>query len=463
MNYEKSRRRRGVLLTPQGLTKLLAAKSQIEFLHNQGIPHTLEKLNEMTRLAPDTLRKIFSADTAIDKNSLQRCFRAFNLVLEENDYYRPNPQIQASNSTVSCNQPTEVVLATDEVKLPKAQKLEPPLPGSQLPLDSVFYIHRHPLESLCYETICQPGAFITIKGPEQMGKTSLMARILHLCRQQGYYTIALSLHLSDKTVFSSLDRFLRWFCACIGKNLRLKNRLTDFWNDIYGVNYNTTNYFENYLLVKIDAPLVIALDDVDCIFDHYEIASDFFALVHAWHEKAKYGDSSSFIWEKLRLVVSQSTKFSIPLNMNQSPLNFGLSIELPNLNRLQVEDLVRQYQINLSAKQIDNLMVLVGGHPYLLQATLYHLWHQDVSSERLLQESLVLKQLYREHLEQKFWNLKRYPELAAAFSQVVKTKEPIKIDSVKALKLQNIGLVNVENNQVISICDLYRQYFCNLL
>jgi hypothetical protein len=50
----------------------------------------------------------------------------------------------------------------------------------EVPLDSPFYVERPPIERLCYETIVQPGALIRIKAPKQMGKTSLMLRILDL-------------------------------------------------------------------------------------------------------------------------------------------------------------------------------------------------------------------------------------------------------------------------------------------
>ena len=35
-------------------------------------------------------------------------------------------------------------------------------------------------------------------------------------------------------------------------------------------------YFERYLLPEINAPLVLGLDEVDQVFEHAEIATDFF-------------------------------------------------------------------------------------------------------------------------------------------------------------------------------------------
>jgi hypothetical protein len=58
------------------------------------------------------------------------------------------------------------------------QPLTPTIPGGQMCLDSVFYIDRPILESLCYEAIQEDGALVNIRAPKQMGKTSIMTRIL---------------------------------------------------------------------------------------------------------------------------------------------------------------------------------------------------------------------------------------------------------------------------------------------
>jgi hypothetical protein len=53
----KRRRRRGVILTPQGLDRFQQAKSDAEFEENGGHRYTLEALSERTGLAVDTLMK----------------------------------------------------------------------------------------------------------------------------------------------------------------------------------------------------------------------------------------------------------------------------------------------------------------------------------------------------------------------------------------------------------------------
>ncbi len=275
---------------------------------------------------------------------------------------------------------------------------EPEFPVGQVPLASNFYVERPPIEERCYQEILQPGSLIRIKAPGQMGKTSLMARILDEARKHDCQTISLSFHSADKAVFTSLDTFLRWFCESVGRKLKRLHQLDDYWS-IYGSKDKTTAYFEECLLEEIDSPLVISLDGVDRIFPYRDIAEDFFSLLRAWYEYAKYGDRSSELWKKLRLVLVHSKEVYIPLNINQSPFNVGLSVELQEFSPEQVQILVERHQgLNWTDAQVERLMDMVGGHPYLVRLALYQVQHQDITLEQLLQTAPTEAGIYSDHL-----------------------------------------------------------------
>lgn len=84
------RRQRGIILTPQGLNKLQSAKHHAEDLKNFGCKYTLEELSERSRLAPFTVAKILAAEEGVDKQTLDRFFKTFDLELGTSDYCRPN-------------------------------------------------------------------------------------------------------------------------------------------------------------------------------------------------------------------------------------------------------------------------------------------------------------------------------------------------------------------------------------
>lgn len=352
------------------------------------------------------------------------------------------------------NSPPEI--NQSDLPLPAA---EPELPGGQVDVTSSFYMERPPIEERCFETIFKPSALIRIKAPRQMGKTSLMARILHQASRQGYRTVPLSFQIVDKAVFTNLDKFLKWFCAYVGRELRLPNQLNDYWDDIFGSKVNCKDYFEKYLLPQIDSPLVLGLDEIDRVFQYPDIAEDFLGLLRTWHEESKRRD----IWKKLRLIVVHSTEVYIPMNINQSPFNVGLPIELPEFNAQQIQDLATRHRLNWSEKEVQELMAWVGGHPYLVRVALYHISRQELQLKDLKTTALNEGSIYSDHLRRQLWNLEQYPELAEGMREIVTAQKPVQLKSIQAFKLDSLGLIKLQSSECRPRCELYRQYFSNHL
>lgn len=359
---------------------------------------------------------------------------------------------------------TQSKIQNPESKIPSPVPVaDPELPSGQVRLASAFYVERVPYEFLCYKEILQPGALIRIKAPRQMGKTSLMARILYHAKEQGFRTVPLSFQHADTAVFANLNQLLRWFCSRISRKLRLPHQIDDYWSDTYGSKDNCTVYFEDCLLSDTDSPLVLGLDEVDRVFQYPKIADDFFGLLRAWYEEAGYGDCDSDLWQKLRLIVVHSTEVYIPLNVNQSPFNVGLPIELPEFSQEQVQDLTQRHGLNWGTREVTQLMTLVGGHPYLVRLALYHIAAEQITLDQLLETAPTEAGLYDDHLRRHLWNLQQHPELAAAFTKAVTSSTPVELDSVQAFKLHSMGLVQLQGNDVTPRFDLYRQYFYDRL
>jgi serine/threonine-protein kinase len=328
-------------------------------------------------------------------------------------------------------------------------------PEGQVGLESTFYVERPPIEADCFEAIVKPGALIRVKAPRQMGKTSLMSRILDRANHLGYHTASLNFQSADAEFLNNLDQFLQWFCASISWELNREDKLDTYWKGILGSKNKCTNYFQRYLLSELTSPMVLGLDEVDQIFQHPDIATDFFGLLRAWHERGK----NEAVWQKLRLVIVHSKEVYIPLNINQSPFNVGLPIELPELNQVQVQDLVQRHGLNFSTEQLDELMAMVGGHPYLVRVALYQIARGRMTLEQLLQVAPTEEGPYYDHLRRHLLNLAENAELVAAIKQVVAADSPIEIKTAEAFKLRSMGLVKFQGNAVMPLCDLYRLYF----
>ena len=199
------------------------------------------------------------------------------------------------------------------------------LPDGQVPLSSNLYIERPPYEISTYEEIVHPGALIRIKSPLNMGKTSLMIRILAHGRSQNYKTVTINFQLAEASLLSDLNKFLRWVMANITLQLGIESKLNSYWDKDLGAKVSCTTYFQAYILEQLSEPLILAFDEVNHLFRYPEIAQEFLPLIRFWHEEA----NNASIWKRLRLILVHSTNIYLPLGINQSPLNLGFA-DQPN-------------------------------------------------------------------------------------------------------------------------------------
>ena len=382
-------------------------------------------------------------------------------LLQELQLLMQDRSVKHGSPVDESNQSLPTRPAIESVDQPPLPVAEPELqrePGGSVPLKSGLYVDRPPIEADCFTEIEQPGSLIRIKAPRQMGKTSLMARILNHGRELGYETVPVSFQRADSRLFNDLDLLLKWLCTQVGRRLKKLKELEDCWMG-FGSKDKCIAYFEECLLEDLETPLVLALDEVDMVFPHAEVADDFFGLLRSWYESARYGDFGSELWEKLRLVVVHSTEAYVPLNINQSPFNVGKNVELEEFTAEQVQDLAQRYGLSASASQTEALMALVGGHPYLIRKALYHLRRDDLSIRALTETAATEAGIYSDHLRRHLYVLQDYPQLAEAFRQVVTKSRPVDIDAESSFKLESMGLVTLSGNQASPLCEIYREYF----
>ncbi|AOW98713.1 hypothetical protein BJP34_03955 [Moorena producens PAL-8-15-08-1] len=329
-------------------------------------------------------------------------------------------------------------------------------PSSLARPNQEIYIERPPIEYRCYQEIVKPAALIRIKAPKLMGKTLLIRKIIAHGEKQGYGQVYLNM---NQLPFTNLDIFLKSFCGQVAKKLKLPNQLQTYWDDsLFTSLDNCTTYFEEYLLESLETPLVLCLDDLDRVFQHQDIAEGFVPLLRSWHETGKFDDS----WKKLRLVVGHATEFSISLDINKSPFNVGLPIELLEFSDQQVKSFTDSYGLTLSVDSVTKLMAMVGGHPYLLsQAFDYLKNHQPAEKtlDTILANAPTEAGIYGSHLYLLLTSIQKHPKLLEAIKLLLSTTNPVRLDATITRKLESMGLVQRHGNDCSLISNLYRQYF----
>jgi len=345
---------------------------------------------------------------------------------------------------------------------PTPRRMQPAL--AQQPMGHVtdnVYVERHPIEQLLYKTLLQPGSLARVKAPRFMGKTTLINHVLAQLPPEGYRVAQLSLEMADRAVhFSDLNRFLRWFCLNVSRELGVPSLINDYWDEAeMGAKVSCTAYFEEYLLTQDPRPLVLCLDNIDLLFPYPAIYEDFFGLLRSWYEKARTRET----WSQLRLVVVHATDVYIRLKLHQSPFNVGIPLELPEFTPAQVQQLATLSQIDLGI-ELQALIQLLGGHPALLdQAFKYLRSHPGLSIQQLLEDATTESSIFGHHLREQLLTLENEPDLAQAFQQVVNSDLPITIAPMAAYQLQSMGLIQLSGNRARSRCELYRTYFRNRL
>ena len=156
-------RRRGVILTPQGLQKLQDAKSASESDENFGKRYTRETLGFRAGLDSDTVAKVFACEVGVDKQTLTYCFKAFNLQLDSDDYQLAKPDLDSQTDNLR--------IATSILTVPNG------VDWGEAPDVSWFYGRTEELVTLKQWVLNDRCRLVTLLGMGGMGKTYLSVKL----------------------------------------------------------------------------------------------------------------------------------------------------------------------------------------------------------------------------------------------------------------------------------------------
>ena len=317
------------------------------------------------------------------------------------------------------------------------------------------YIARSGEERRCIAELRKPGMLIRIKSPEKMGKSMMMGRVLQQVTLEGYRIAVVDLREANQELFADINQFLQWFCAYAADALDINKSPTATWKGFLGANPNATKYMENELLRPFDSPLVLAIDNFDLIFDHPPIETDFCGLLRGWFEKV----NTSSVWGHLRQLIVYSQESYGIMDINQSPLNVGMAVELDELNIQQVTELAKATNNSWEEVQSESLMAMIGGHPHLVQITLDQMQGRNLSLEKVLSKAATEEGIYGSFLVDRLQMLEAIPILREAMRMVVSNLEPVRLGARESFKLASTGLVRASGNDCVPRCLLYRLYF----
>lgn len=451
MSFNSPKRNRGFILSLEGWEKFQARRNQIEKdtdrkFSQQALIRQIQLINAQG-LHPITLRKIMGRQVGVDERSLRLVFQAMGLELDPIDYKLAS----SKEEEIESDKP-------EDTSLPVAQAVTiPDFPGGTIPLDSPFYIEPESQLTSAYQEISRPGGLVRIKAPQKSGKSSFALRLQHHAETLGYKTLRVDFQQADEELFSSLDRFLRWFCATLSYELDFTPTIQEHWNEDAGSKVSCTIYLQKVLLKPLPSPVVLVLNEVNRLFEYPVIYQGFLPLLRSWYQEAKCHP----VLQKLRFVLIYSTEIYVSLHLNQSPFNIGLPIELRDLTLEEIQRLAILYE--LPEKVALPLRDLVGGRSYLIQLGLYYLSNHAISLDQFVDEAATPSGIYANHLNACLSNLQQDTELTEAFKQVLESDSAVHLSPVIAYKLERLGLIKLDGYKAIPSCKLYQQFFAAAL
>src|SRR5262249_20289220 len=139
------------------------------------------------------------------------------------------------------------------------------VPTGALSPDSPFYIERDP-DRRMRQLTTQEGNTIVIEGARQMGKSSLVARVLAYVRLRQCPVIDFDFQELDEEVLSSLGTLLRYLADTICERLHLAISPDETWSGPLGTKDKLTAFMQDAVLPGSPMPVVVVMDEVDRVF-----------------------------------------------------------------------------------------------------------------------------------------------------------------------------------------------------
>ncbi len=300
-------------------------------------------------------------------------------------------------------QPTHVAIEL----LPDFTGYEPV--GGAVPLKSPFYIPR-PADEEFRAAIARRDSIVLVKGPRQIGKTSLLVRGLDQARQAGARLILTDLQKLAAADFETVESLFLALARLIADQLELDISPRQAWSPERAAGANFERFLRNAVLNKADTPVVWGLDEVDRLFP-CDFRNDVFGLFRAWYNERSFDPEGAI--SRLTLVMAYATEARLFItDLNQLPFNVGTCVALGDLTAEQAADLNRRYGTPLAGNsEVAHLFDLVGGHPYLVRRALHEMKARGLDIAAIEAQAERDDGIFGDHLERMLLALRQDADL----------------------------------------------------
>jgi hypothetical protein len=288
-----------------------------------------------------------------------------------------------------------------------------------------------------------------------MGKSSLMHRMIEQAKTtRQKQSVFIDFQKFPEQFFSKEKDLYIELCLMISEALGVTEAIDRYWSERRTNIMNCSRYLSDYVIPQFNKPFILAMDEVERMLTS-PFRANFFGMLRTWHNDRVYNEN----FAKLSLFLSSSTEPYLFIDHpNQSPFNVAEVFTLLDFTRTEVAELNRRHQAPLTESQVDDLIDLVDGHPFLIRLALYLLATGKVADfKTLLAKATDDAGPFSDHLRHYLLRVLQRPELKEALIFICRheTYEENQI----FYRLKGAGLIKREGKRVVFRNKLYDRYF----
>ena len=246
--------------------------------------------------------------------------------------------------------------------------------GGSLSMDTPYYVVRS-ADCQLYNALKQ-GEFCYVLNARQMGKSSLMVRMMYYLQQSGYRCTAIDMtRISNENI--TPEQWYKGLAVELWQGFELFDRvnLKTWWSDRQDLSLiqRLSQFIEEVLLVETQEsdrckglPIVICFDEIDSILSLDFSVNDFFALIRACYNQR----STNSKYQRLTFALfGVATPSDLIDDARRTPFNIGRAIQLNGFDRQEAQPLLAGLEQTVSNPQsiLKEILAWTNGQPFLTQ------------------------------------------------------------------------------------------------
>lgn len=340
-----------------------------------------------------------------------------------------------------------------EIPLPSANPLAPlEAPEGTMSPESAYYVERD-ADHIIADEQTQAGYTLTIQAARQMGKSSMLGRVMARARSRGKAVAFIDFQAFGQEALATPSRLYHQFCYLIEDALDLPSQVDAYWDVPLSETQKCRRFLERRILPQCpDAGLLLALDEADALLGSAS-RSDFFGMLRSWHNYRQ----TSASWRSFALAMAISTEPGMLIdNLSQSPFNVGSTVKPEDFTQAQCDTLLRQHGVTLSSPHRQALNELLRGHPYLTRKALYLFCKRRYEIGQLIAEAASETGPFGDHLRALLSRLHLRPGLLQALKRALATGEAA--DDHRHRLIAG-GIIKEAGGRLVARNPLYDSYF----